>query len=255
MNKVVGIIPARFHSSRFPGKPLASLLGKPMIVHVAENTAEALGAANTFVATDNADIARVVEEAGFQVLMTSSGATTGTDRLWEAAQQVTADYFINIQGDEPLLDPADIIKIVNEKCSRGHGIVNGMTWLAREEDPWDRNIPKVVVTEDNRLVYMSRLPIPGFKDHRHCSDRYLKQVCIYAFTYSELRAFGEYGRKSRLEEKEDIEILRFLDLSIPVYMVHTNHLSLSVDVPEDLFPVEAAMRLSADLEEPTPIAH
>lgn len=242
MTKIVGIIPARFQSSRFPGKPLVELQGKPMILHVTQIAIEALGREHVYVATDNRKIANVVTAAGYQVLMTSVDARTGTDRLWEAAQQITADYFINIQGDEPLLDPKDIRKVVAEKCRRVNGIVNGMCYLSEDEDPWNRNIPKVVVTENNRLLYMSRLPVPGYKSQENCPDKYLKQVCIYAFTYSELRLFGEFGRKSFLEEKEDIEILRFLDLSVPIYMVHTSKASLAIDVPEDVAKVEALMK-------------
>jgi 3-deoxy-manno-octulosonate cytidylyltransferase (CMP-KDO synthetase) len=173
--------------------------------------------------------------------MTSSTAMTGTDRCWQAAQQVTADVYINIQGDEPLLDPDDILKVADEKCKRSTGIVNAMCYLTETEDPWDRNIPKVVVSENNQLLYMSRLPIPGYKTPENCPQQYLKQVCIYAFNYSELRLFGEFGRKTYLEEKEDIEILRFLDLSVPVYMVHANRASLAIDIPDDVAKVEAVM--------------
>jgi 3-deoxy-manno-octulosonate cytidylyltransferase (CMP-KDO synthetase) len=241
VSRIIGIIPARYQSSRFPGKPLVPLQGKAMILHVAEIAIQALGRECVYVATDDNRIADLVNHAGYQVLMTSSEASTGTDRLWEAAQQVSADYFINIQGDEPLLDPNDIIRVVKEKCRRVNGIVNGMCYLSDDEDPWNRNIPKVAVSENNQLLYMSRLPIPGYKAAEKRPEKYLKQVCIYAFNYKELQLFGEAGRKTYLEEKEDIEILRFLDLSIPVYMVHTGKASLAIDVPGDVPAVEAAM--------------
>ena len=242
MERIVGIIPARYQSSRFPGKPLALLLGKPMILYVAEITAQALGKKNTWVATDDQRIADVVKNAGFNVAITSGTALTGTDRVWEAAKQVKADIYMNIQGDEPLLNPKDIELIVTEKKKRGKGVINGMCRLLSHEDPSSVNIPKVITTENNRMVYMSRIAIPGFKSSHNIPAYYMKQVCIYAFNYEELEAFGKFGRKSTLENHEDIEILRYLDLSIPVFMVETGGTSLAVDIPEDVPIVEDALR-------------
>ncbi|MBA7468771.1 3-deoxy-manno-octulosonate cytidylyltransferase [subsurface metagenome] len=248
MKRIVGIIPARYQSSRFPGKPLVPLLGKPMILYVAEITACALGKKNTWVATDDQRIADVVESAGFNVVITSGMALTGTDRVWETAMQVKADIYVNIQGDEPLLNPKDIDLIVAEKKKRGRGIVNGMIRLLPHEDPSNVNIPKVITTENHRMVYMSRSAIPGFKSYHNKPEYYMKQVCIYAFTYEELEAFGEFGRKSILEKHEDIEILRYLDLSIPVFMVETDGTSLAVDIPEDVPVVEEALRRRQEKE-------
>lgn len=242
MKKIIGIIPARYQSSRFLGKPLVLLLGKPMILYVAKITARALGKENTWVATDDQRIADVVKGAGFNVAITSEKALTGTDRVWETAKQVKADIYVNIQGDEPLLNPKDIELIVAEKKKRKKGVVNGMCRLLPHEDPSNVNIPKVITTENNRMVYMSRATIPGFKSSHNKPAYYMKQVCIYAFTYEELEAFGEFGRKSILEKHEDIEILRYLDLSIPVFMVETNGTSLAVDIPEDVPIVEEALR-------------
>lgn len=242
MERIVGIIPARYQSSRFPGKPLALLLGKPMILYVAEITARALGEKNTWVATDDQRIADVVKSAGFNVAITSGAALTGTDRVWETSRQVKADIYVNIQGDEPLLNPKDIDLIVAEKKKRGKGVVNGMCRLLPHEDSSNVNIPKVITTENNRMVYMSRVAIPGFKSSHNKPAYYMKQVCIYAFTYEELEAFGKFGRKSTLEKYEDIEILRYLDLSIPVFMAETDSTSLAVDIPEDVPVVEEALR-------------
>ena len=248
MERIVGIIPARYQSSRFPGKPLALLLGKPMILYVAEITACALGKKNTWVATDDQRIADVVESAGFNVAITSETALTGTDRVWETAKQVKADIYVNIQGDEPLLNPKDIELIFAEKKKRGKGVVNGMCRLLPHEDPSNVNIPKVITTENHRMVYMSRSAIPGFKSCHNKPEYYMKQVCIYAFTYEELEAFGGFGRKGTLEKHEDIEILRYLDLSIPVFMVETGGTSLAVDIPEDVPIVEEALRRRQEKE-------
>ena len=125
-NKLVEIIPARYKSTRFPGKPLVKLLGKPMIIQVAELSSKALGKENIFVTTEDDRIRKVVEEAGFNAIMTSDEHPTGTDQLAEVANKVMADYYINIQGDEPTVNP------------------------------------KVITNENNDLICMSRLAIPGF---------------------------------------------------------------------------------------------
>ena len=237
---IVGIIPARWKSTRFIGKPLIPLLGKPMILYVAEITAKALGKENTWVATDDIRIADVVEKAGFNVAMTGT-AWTGTDRVWEVAKQVKANIYLNIQGDEPLINPKDIKLLIAEKKKRGIGVINGMCRLLPHENPSNVNIPKVITTDNNRMVYMSRSAIPGFRLSCNKPEHYMKQVCIYAFSHFELEDFGRVGRSS-LESHEDIEILRFLDLSIPVFMVETGGDSLAVDTLKDVPIVEAAFR-------------
>lgn len=239
--KSVVIIPARFKSSRFPGKPLVALLGKPMILWVAELSAQAVGAENVYVATDDERISEVVQAAGFKAVMTRDTALTGTDRLAEAAQYIEADIYLNVQGDEPLLDYRDILKVRDVKQHAMHAVINGYSWVSEAEDPESVNIPKVITTESNQLVYMSRKPLPGYKEEKNAPARYKKQVCIYAFTRDQLSAFANFGRKSALEVCEDIEILRFLELGIPVEMVETAAGSLAVDVPEDVSPVVAAL--------------
>lgn len=241
MRSVV-IIPARYGSSRYPGKPLVPLLGKPMILWVAELSARAVGAENVYVATEDRRIAEVVEAAGFQAVMTTDDALTGTDRLAQAAEQVEADLYINVQGDEPLADPADILKVRDAKLAHMDAIINGVSWVGEGEDPHSVNIPKVITNERDELVYMSRVALPGFKDAKCAPKRYRKQVCLYAFTREELTAFRAFGRKSALEQAEDIEILRFLELGKTIRMVETRPGSLAVDVPEDVARVEAALR-------------
>lgn len=241
MRSVV-MIPARYGSSRYPGKPLVPLLGKPMILWVAELSARAVGTENVYVATEDRRIAEVVEAAGFQAVMTTDDALTGTDRLAQAAEQVEADIYINVQGDEPLADPADILKVRDAKLANMDVIINGVSWVGENEDPHSVNIPKVITNERDELVYMSRVALPGFKDAKYAPKRYKKQVCIYAFTREELKAFRGFGCKSELEHAEDIEILRFLELGKTIRMVETQPGSLAVDVPEDVAKVEAALR-------------
>lgn len=243
MRSVV-LIPARYGSSRYPGKPLVGLLGKPMVIWVAELSARAIGRENVYVATEDQRIADVVQQAGFQPVLTTDDALTGTDRLAQAALQIDADIYINVQGDEPLVDPADIIKIRDFKAENMQEVINGFSWVSSNEDPDSVNIPKVISTEDNRLVYMSRAALPGYKDEKCAPVRYKKQVCIYAFTKDELVSFRAFRRKSELEFSEDIEILRFLEMNKTIRLVETKPGSLAVDVPSDVPKIEEAMRLA-----------
>lgn len=241
MRSVV-MIPARYASSRYPGKPLVPLLGKPMVLWVAELSAHAVGAENVYIATDDKRIAQVVKEAGFQAVITTEVALTGTDRLAQAAEQIDADIYINVQGDEPLVNPEDIHMVRDAKLANMNDVINGFSWVSDSEDPHNINIPKVITTEDNKLIYMSRVALPGFKDQKNAPKRYKKQVCIYAFTKDELQAFRNFGRKSELEQSEDIEILRFLELGTTIRLVETRPGSLAVDVPDDVAKVEEALR-------------
>ncbi|WP_165665976.1 3-deoxy-manno-octulosonate cytidylyltransferase [Metapseudomonas otitidis] len=240
--RTVVVIPARFSSTRFPGKPLVQLLNKPMIIWVAELAAQAVGTPNVYVATESVEIAGVVERAGFQAVMTSADALTGTDRLAEAAQSIDAEIYINVQGDEPLVDPEDIVRVGEAKAQMPDFIINGYSWISDDEDPHNVNIPKVITNERDELVYMSRSALPGFKEQKNAPTRYKKQVCIYAFTREELEAFRAYGRKSLLEHSEDIEILRFLEVGKKVRMIETRPGTHAVDVPEDVSKVETLLR-------------
>ena len=240
--KSVIIIPARYKSSRFPGKPLVDLLGKPMILWVAELSAQAVDKENVYVATDDERIFKVVPSAGFNVIMTSDQCFTGTDRLAEAANKISADIYINVQGDEPLVNPKDIVNIIKEKEMHYNEIINGYCSISSDENPDNINIAKVIFTEDNSLVYISRQTIPGCKDKSQAPNQYYKQVCIYAFTKDELKSYADYGRKSTLEASEDIEIIRFLEWGQKIRMIETSHGSLAVDVFEDVAKVEQGLR-------------
>lgn len=241
--KACVLIPARYASSRFPGKPLVPLLGKPMILWVCELSAEAVGREHVYVATDDERIADSVKQAGFNVLMTSPAALTGTDRLAEAAAQIDYDIYINVQGDEPLVDPEDIRRCIALKAERPEMIINGYCWIGDGEDPASVNIPKVITTGAGIMVYMSRAPLPGFKDAQNAPARYMKQVCIYGFSRKDLIDFATFGRKSQLEASEDIEILRFLEIDRKILMYECQLGSLAVDAPEDIVKVEQALQV------------
>jgi len=240
--KVVALIPARYASTRFPQKPLAAILGKPMILWVAELTAKAVGIENTYVATDHEAIASVVQDSGFRTVMTSPNALTGTDRIAEAAELIEADFFINVQGDEPMLDPASIRTVIQHAKSHADEVINGFAPIGDSEDPNNVNLPKCVIASDMRLLYMSRAAVPAFKDPSKMPTAYYKQVCIYSFTKAHLSAYARAGVKAPCEKSEDIEILRFLDLGFKVRMVELPGDTLAVDVPADIELVEFAMQ-------------
>ena len=213
------IIPARFKSSRFPGKPLINLLGKPMIIRVAELACKVLDKKDVYIATDNDQIKEVVNRHGYQFIKTEKEALTGTDRVALAANKLNYKFFINIQGDEPLIDPKDIQKCISLKKKFPNNVLNGYCFINKNEDPRSVNIPKLVTDKNDNLIYISRSIIPSNKDKILIEEiKYKKQVCIYGFTRSELNRFIKLCKKSYLEKIEDIEILRFLELEMKVKM-------------------------------------
>ncbi len=240
--KTIVVIPARYKSTRFPGKPLVTILGKPMILWVAELSSKAVGIDNVYIATDDLRISDVAKKSGYHVVMTDANALTGTDRLAEVAKKIDADIYVNVQGDEPLVNPQDIINIINEKKKYIDCVINGYCEIDKSEDIKSVNIPKVIFTEDRRMIYMSRNPLPGFKDKKDEPKEYYKQVCIYAFNREELLKYGDYAKKSYIEGIEDIEILRFIELRKTVRMVKTTSGSLAVDIPDDVNNVEIALK-------------
>lgn len=234
------IIPARYKSSRFPGKPLVDLHGTPMIVRVAEQCAKAGGQDSVFIATDDDRIADACCQHGFQTIMTSPDHPTGTDRIAEAADQIEAEMIINVQGDEPLIRPEDITAVIEAKRRHPDEVINAYCPISADEDPHSNTLPKVVFNEGGRLLYMSRAAVPGVKDGAP-APTFHKQVCIYGFSRAELEQFRGFGRKSRVEAYEDIEILRFFDLGISVRMIEVSASSIAVDRPEDVDKVLAVL--------------
>jgi 3-deoxy-manno-octulosonate cytidylyltransferase (CMP-KDO synthetase) len=236
VNKFVIIIPARFKSSRFPGKPLVNLCGKSMIHRVWERCCLALPKELVYVATDDLNISDHCKAFGIQVIMTPSCCLTGTDRVYEASKKVEADIYINVQGDEPLIDPNDIKQVIETSNRYPDNIVNAMCAIASEHDFYSSTVPKVVTRPDGRLLYMSRAAIPTNKKLEFTSAK--KQVCIYAFPKASLEKFNSVESKTPLEEIEDIEILRFLELGYEVNMIEVSASSVAIDIPADVTRVE-----------------
>lgn len=239
MNAVV-IIPARYDSSRFPGKPLVSILGKTLIQRVWSQCTEAFNYDDVFVATDDERIRQHCEEHDMQCIMTPSDCLTGTDRVAQAYKKIDGDYttVINVQGDEPLVDPEDILKVASTHYKFPNIICCGTCELklGEFENP---NIVKVVINHKKDLVYASRAGVPTNKKLEFQGGN--RQVCIYAFSPFALSNFNN-KKRTPLESVEDIELLRFLEMGYDVKMVDVSGASIPVDIPEDIEKVENVLK-------------
>lgn len=232
-HNTVIIIPARYGSSRYKGKPLVKLLNRELVLRVADVCSKTVGRKNIYIATDNEKISKVVISAKYNCIMTSRNCLTGTDRVAEASKNIKAKIYINVQGDEPLVDPKDIKKIITAKKKFPNYVICGYGKINKLQDPKSLNLPKVVVNSNQELVYISRSLIPGSKKILK-NKNYYRQICIYAFNNNELKKFLSFKKKSSIEEMEDIEILRFFDLGIKIKMIKLNSNSVAVDEISDV---------------------
>ena len=237
--KSIIVIPARMQSSRLPGKPLIDIAGKTLIQRTYERCIMAVPKEQIYVATDNVEIFKHCKQSNMQVVMTSENCLTGTDRVAEVAEQIEANYYINVQGDEPLMNPQDILDTIKAAEKYTGEIINGYAPI-NEEDYKSLTVPKVVIRPDGRLLYMSRSSIPGNKNGSF--QKAWRQVCVYAFPKIALQTFIKEGEKTPLEAQEDIEILRFLELGYEVRMIPLSVDSIAVDVPEDVERVKQKLR-------------
>jgi 3-deoxy-manno-octulosonate cytidylyltransferase (CMP-KDO synthetase) len=238
--RVTAIIPARYASTRFPGKPLFPLAGKPMILHVAERVAAAVAAGvvdRFLVATDDERIRDAVAGAGFEVRMTSSEHATGTDRLAEVARDLSDDVVCNVQGDEPLIE-AETIEALVRPLREDPALVMGTlkTALDRPEDRFDPNRGKVVVDERERALTFTRLPII---EARRGLVVY-SDIGVYAYRREFLLEYGKLAR-TPFEQSERLEQLRALEHGYEIAVPTVAHRALEVDTPEDVARVEAAL--------------
>ncbi|MEB7723123.1 3-deoxy-manno-octulosonate cytidylyltransferase [Staphylococcus equorum] len=233
--KVIAIIPARYESTRFPGKPLAKILGKPMIQVVYERAKSAQYIDEVVVATDHKDIYKTVKSFGANAVMTSNKHESGTDRIAEVAEKINGDIFLNIQGDEPLISPKLIDKIVKESKENLENIVTAKTKLINANNINNPNIVKVVSDYNNNALYFSRSKIPYNRSETHCN--YFKHIGIYCFPAGLLRKYFTLS-KSNLEGVEMLEQLRFLENGFNMKVVNTTYQAIGVDTPEDIGKVE-----------------
>jgi len=235
--RACGVIPARYKSSRFEGKPLAMIAGVPMLERTYRQAQKAAFLDRVLVATDDERIRQFCDDAGLEVTMTSESCLTGTDRLAEVAGRFEYDLFVNIQGDEPVISPEAIDQVVSAyRQHRDEFLAYNLYKRIDAAGAAARDtIIKVIIDENEELVYMSRLPVPFSKSGE--SPAFYKQVCVYGFTPEALEMFASHPKTCN-ERFEDIEILRFVDLGCRVKMIETSYDSIAVDVPEDIKLVE-----------------
>lgn len=237
--KISCIIPARFESSRFPGKPLTLIDGVPMIVRV-YNRVKEFDWHHCVVATDDPRIQKVCDNHNIYTIMTGSEHKTGTDRVAEVAEILESDYYINVQGDEPLMPKDNISTILKEVIDEQPYVVNART-LVDNNDAFRDTIIKVVVDENQNLLYMSRYPIPYAKEKDTNDIARYKQVCVYGFSPQALKDFSSW-EQGPAEKAESIEILRFLEHGKQVRMVYVSEGTIAVDVPSDVELVERELK-------------
>lgn len=237
------VIPARIRSSRFPAKPLAKINSKELILHVLDRCNKVFDKEKMIVATDSLKILNFVKNNGYKSILTSAKCLTGTDRVSEVSKKIDAKIYVNVQGDEPLINPKDIEKILSAKKKFRNHIICGTTKISKSENPKSLSIPKVVFNKNLEMIYMSRSVIPAIKIKKKLNKlQYWKQVCVYAFTKKDLKIFGKNKKKSYLEKIEDIEILRFLDNEKKIKMVKTKKGTIAVDYPRDIKVVEKIIK-------------
>ena len=248
--KAIVVIPARWDSSRFPGKPLARIRDKPMVVWVMEQARKARSVAEVLVATDDRRIYDAVESFGGRAVMTSPDHLSGTDRVAEVAEKQICDIVVNVQGDEPLVPAEDIDLIVRALAEEPETQVSTLMIPIRDADEmWDPNIAKVVVDNRGHALYFSRAPIPYDRDAwpqgiQAVSSREVpygfKHIGLYAYRKSFLLEFSRL-QPSPGEKIEKLEQLRVLENGFCIRVMQTDKNSIGVDCEADLIEVEKAL--------------
>jgi 3-deoxy-manno-octulosonate cytidylyltransferase (CMP-KDO synthetase) len=237
--KVLAVIPARQASVRFPGKPLANIAGRPMIQHVFERVRQAESVDRIVVATDEEAIKKAVEGFGGEAILTRRDHRTGTDRVAEVATHLAAEIYVNVQGDEPLVDPGTIDALVaamnDEPAAQ---IATPCSVISHANDIMDPNVVKVVRDFDGNALYFSRAPIPWVRESSEtAAARHWKHLGLYAFRRDALLEFPTLP-PGELERVEQLEQLRWLENGFHIAVVETDYDAVSVDVPADIERVE-----------------
>ena len=234
------VIPARYKSTRLPGKPLIKIKGIPMIKRTFLQCCKVESQKKIFVATDSKKILNFCKKEKINVIMTSSKCLTGTDRVADVAKKIKADFYINVQGDEPLCNISDLKKLIKTAKKYPKEIINGYTEIKDKKLFYSPNIPKVVFREDGRLLYQSRAPIPLTKKKKFVKS--WRQVCIYSLPYKQLMKFRSRKNKTILESIEDCELMRFIELGYEVKLIKMSDKSVSVDTPDDIRKVSKLIK-------------
>ena len=251
--KILAVIPARWASTRFPGKPLALIHGRPMIQWVAEQVEKARLVSEVVVATDDMRISNAVNKFGGRAIMTSTEHSTGTDRVAEVAETIECGIVVNVQGDEPLIPPENIDLVIRPLLDSSDPPVSTlMTALRDLGEMSNPDICKVVADENGRALYFTRAPVPynreAWSDGGHETDQNgttssiygFKHIGLYAYTKSFLLQFSRL-KASRLENLEKLEQLRILENGYSIRVTETERNSVGVDRLEDLNTIEQSL--------------
>ncbi|MBM5785260.1 MAG: 3-deoxy-manno-octulosonate cytidylyltransferase [Cyanobacteria bacterium K_DeepCast_35m_m1_288] len=229
------VIPARYGSTRLPGKPLLHLAGKPLIAWVVEAALQAQKASRVVVATDHPEIAEVAQAAGAQAALTSSALRNGTERLLAITADFPAGYYLNLQGDEPLVNPADLDRLISALQSNAADVLSLCHPISAAQAQQPSRV-KVARGQNGRALYFSRSPIP------YGSSCFEQHVGVYGFSAQALAAIRQL-QPTALEEQESLEQLRWLEAGLRIQLLSTQTPSLGVDCPEDVAPVEQILKL------------
>ncbi len=242
--KVLAVIPARYASTRLPGKPLVTLAGKAMIQRVWERVSQASSVSDVIIATDDERILKAAEAFGGRAQMTRPDHRSGTERVAEvAASHPDAEIVINVQGDEPLIEPAAIDTAVEAIVSDDDVNISTLAVpITHAPDIMDPNVVKTVLDFDGNALYFSRAPIPWVRDRAAAAvhARFLKHLGLYAFRRAALLEFATFPQGD-LERVEQLEQLRWMENGYRIRVAETEHDSVSVDMPEDVARVESLL--------------
>lgn len=241
--KIAAIIPARFDSTRFPGKPLVKIAGISMIQRVYRQVEKADVLSPIIVATDDQRITQEVRKFGGHVVMTDHAHPSGTDRLWEVMKDSDFDGAVNIQGDEPLISEQLIRSVYDELCEGRCLVVTASFYNRSVEDYLSPHVVKVVMDRDSRALYFSRTPIPFCKETDF--DGFNQHIGIYGYKRTALEKFVNLSQ-SALEKRERLEQLRFLENGISLAVVESRQPSYGVDTPDDIKKIESLLQQRAD---------
>lgn len=239
MPKTLAVIPARYASSRFPGKPLVKIAGRSMILRVCDQLQKASEIDDFLVATDDQRIYNEVKEAGFEAIMTSPSHQSGTDRIVEIASQRDDEWILNVQGDEPFLEPDTLDNFLLEFHQKASNCLVGTLAcpIHSLQELSDSNVVKVVLRHDRRALYFSRAPIPQDRDNAENLKYCFRHLGVYLYAREVLLNFSKLP-ESDLEKLEKLEQLRLLQAGYDLYVHLVSKGSLGIDTPEDLQKAE-----------------
>ena len=242
--KVLGVIPARWGSTRFPGKSLAPICGRPLIQWVIESARKATALDKLMVATDDRRIADAAANCGIEAVMTSADHPSGTDRIAEVARKYSADIIVNIQGDEPTIDPALIDKLVNVMLAeKKWDMATAASPLSSPSEAESPSICKVVFSAEGQALYFSRCPIPFVREKTFSTKKkvFWRHIGLYSYRNKFLARFVAEP-PCLLERAECLEQLRALHIGARVKVVQTSECGIGVDTPADIAAAEAALK-------------